>query len=1090
MSALSTLDELLAQAGRGDPHALTPDQLRARLSTGLLWWQAVREAVTEAPRRLVDWERGTDRRVAGEVGDRDFLEATRVTAAVGLVLAAASGEHAKSEGVEAIIASTRRWQERGLLVETRGAHRWRANDGLRLVDALPEGPGRSLAHIAVALMSGIARPRAFRHRIGVLFDTGERRGATGSLKLAVVPGGPPGLFPDPRTMTFLRVDGDFTASLQAAWDFVSHGRKKLPCVLWEIDPGDCRLGPINGPSLGAAFAVALTGALSRVDAGFLKGWRGRSAVTGAVTARGEVGGVHGLEAKFEAARDAKWEVVAPEENQENAPSTTGLHVHWVSTVDQARARTRSWRPGRLAVVAVVVALVVTSGVVLWQRSVFRQQQDESLKQRAVSELLREASAMRDSRPQQALRLVLSANGLEDSGRVRAALLAALTNRREPETLFTGFGEVRSTQFTKDGYVLLAGDRGAVIWQVASPTSATEVAFLPGEDDDQAVRDVTMNTDGTVALLDRVRGPLEIWDVRDKKTPRLTGKMTGLPCDPVARSLSQTGHRLLTGCANGTITLWDLSSGSNPIKIADLLPKPPSLTDVALNPDGNSAFVTTADGLLTWQEGPDGVGMRRRDPDPSPQSEPETSARVIAVGRFVSASGSAEGGVILRVSGEKSQESLRLSFTDQDEITSVATNDTLVLSGVETGEAILWAATEPGVYDYRPKLLLHGHDDAVTAVALSWDGTAALTASRDGSAKLWDIRRPSPFSLAGASPLDAPVDQVVASQANSLALVITERGEASLWDLTDTTHPKRRSGVKSHRAAVRSAAMDPGRAQVATGADDGTVQLTDISTADDLRKLSEFEVSGAAVRALAFHPAGTSVAAGSDDGSVVLGDVGKPTPVPLPRREKDAVRALTFNQSGDLLAIGGASGRVELWRVDPPQLVGKIPKARAGVRALAFDPRGGSLLVTIDSGTSVAQWDVTAPERPAERPSLQFRAGKMRTVAYSRDGTMVIGASTDGTAVVWSVLDPGTPHQMAELTGHTGPVLAAAPVVGGDAVLTGSFDKSVVAWDISDLITINRDPRARACQEARGALPEDQWRRHEQLKHFPHVNACR
>ncbi|USX55021.1 S16 family serine protease [Lentzea sp. HUAS12] len=1090
MNALSTLDELLAQAGRGDPQAPTPDQLRAELSTGMLWWQAVREAVTEAPQRLADWERGTDRRVAGEVGDRDFLEATRVTAAVGLVLAAAHGECARSEGVEAIIAAAGRWQERGLLVRTGGSHSWRASDGLELVDALPEGPGRSLAHIAVALMSGVAKPRAFRHRIGILFDTGERRGATGSLKLAVVPGGPPGLFPDPRTMTFLRVDHDFTTSLEAAWTFTSQGHRKPPCVLWTIDPGERRLVPINGPSLGAAFAVALTGVLTRVDAGFLKGWRGRSAVTGAVTARGDVLEVHGLEAKFEAARDAKWEVVAPEGNRENAPPTTGIAVHWVSTVDQARARTRSWRPGRLAVVAVVIALVVTAGVAVWQRSTFREQQDESLKQRAVSELLREAVAMRDSQPQQALRLVLAANGLEESGRVRAALLAALTHRREPETLLTGFGEVRSTQFTKDGYVLIAGDGGAVIWQVVSPTSAVEVVSLRGEGDDQAVRAVAMNTDGTVAVLDRATGAPEIWDVRDKKAPRLTGKMEGLPCSPVSRSLSQTGHRLLTGCADGTITLWELSSANGPREIGDLLPKPGTVTSVALSPNGRSAYVVTNVGVQQWSEGQPGTGMQRQDPDPEQETRPgsRTSPQVIAVGQYISATGSAEGGVTLRVSGEKRRNSVNLTFTDQNAITAVATNDSLVLSGVETGESILWAEGKNG--DYRPKLLLHGHDDAVTSVGLSWDGTTALTASRDGSAKLWDIRRPGLFELEGTSPLEAAVDQVVASAANSLAVAITDRGEATLWDLTDITQPKRRSGVKSHRAPVRSAAMDPGRAQVATGADDGVVQLTDISTADDLRKLSEFKVGSAAVRALAFHPEGTSVAAGGDDGAVALADVGKPTPVPLERNEKDAVRALAFDSGGDLLAIGGAAGRVELWHVNPPRFAGEIPKARAGVRSLAFDPRGGSLLVTLDSGTSVAQWDVTTPERPVERPSLVYRAGKMRTISYSGDGTMVVGASTDGSAVVWSVLDPGAPHRMAELTGHTGPVLAAAPIVGGDSVLTGSFDKSVISWDISEMVTINRDPRAKACQEAQGSLREDQWTRHEQLEHFPYADVCR
>ncbi|MGW4210683.1 S16 family serine protease [Lentzea sp. NPDC004789] len=1087
MSALSTLDDLLAQAGRGELQAPTPDQLRARLSTGLLWWEAVSAAVIEAPDRLGDWERGTDLRVAGEVADREFHDATRVLAAVGLALAAVNGEHVRSEGVEAITAAARRWHDRGLLIDgTGGAHRWRRNDSLDLVDALPEGAGRSLAHIAVALMSGVVKPRSYQYAVGVLFDTGERKGATGSLKLAVVPGGPPGLFPDPRTMTFLRVDPDFTASLKAAWDYATQRRKNPPCVLWTIDPGERRLGPINGPSLGAAFAVALTSVLTRVSAGFLKGWRGECAVTGAVTAQGEVGGVRGLEGKFEAARKAGWQVVAPEANRENAPNTAGLEVHWVGSVVQARARTRSWRPWRLAGLVLMIALITTIGLVVRQRSTFAEQQDESLRQRAVSELLREAGTVRYAQREQALRLVLAANGLEDSTRVRAALVATLTEPREPETLFSDFGVVRTTAFSQDGHMLIAGTGGAAMWQVVNPATAVEVGALPAEGQNQEVPAAAMNTAGTVAVLGRA--PMEVWDVNDKKAPKLIAKPAN-DCGGgvVSLSLSQSGHRLLSGCRDGTVTLWDLSSPASPRRMQDLLPKPADLNDVGLSANADHAEVATSKGVFRWEKEDLGEGMRplRQSQDP----ELESTALVVAVGQSQSVTGYAVGGARLQLTSRPYKDAHNLSFTDQKAVTAVATGGTAVLTGIETGEVILWDESSSGAH--RPKLLLYGHTDVVTSVGLSSDGTTAVTGSRDGSAKLWDLRRAGSFDADGTSTLDASVDQVVTSPASSLGVVITDRGEASVWDLNDSTHPRRRAGVKSHRAPVRSAAMDPGRAQLATGSDDGVVQLSDISTADDPRKLSAFQASTAAVRALAFHPGGARVAAGGDDGAVVLADVGAPTPVPLPRKEKDAVRAVAFDEKGELLAVGDAAGRVELWKVGDglPRPVSELPKRRGGVRSVAFDPRGGSLLVALDTGSSVLQWDVTAPEHPVERPSLQFRAGKMRAVTYSRDGTMVIGADTDSTAVVWSVLDPGTPYRMAELTGHTGPVVGAAAIVGGDTVLTGSVDKTVIAWDIADLVTINHNPRDRACQEAQGTLREEEWQRHDQLRHFAYKNVC-
>lgn len=1085
MTDLSTLDELLARVEHGDPLAPTPDQLRSRLSTGLLWWQAVSDAVTEAPDRLTSWERGTDRLLAAAVGDRELRAATRIIAAVGVVLAAARDDLPRSAGVEAITAAARRWEEHGLLAEESGGpHRWQDTTGaLALVDALPEGPARSLAHIAVGLMSGATQAPAYQHEVRILFDTGERKGATGALKVAIVPGGPPGLFPDPRSMTFLHVDEDFTSSLNAAWTYATRHRQRPPCVLWSIDAGSRPLVSITGPSLGTAFAVALVTALRRVTVfDPVWRWREKCAVTGAVSPSGAVGSVYGLEGKFEAARAAGWNVVAPRSNRDisGTPLVAGVDVQWVSNVRQARRRTRRWRPNRLITMVAVVALV--GAVVFGISQVVGREEDREIAQRqqAVSQLLKETSTRRSAQQVQALRYALAALALENSDRVQGSTVAALTARRDPVTLFTGRGEVTATAFTQGGHALIAGAMGATTWDVRSLSSVQEVGDLKTGPLTSAATIAAVSADGSVAVVERSEAMAELWDLGDKTNPRRIAELPA--CELVSAAIDSNGQRMLTGCADGTVTLWDLGSREAPASLGDLQPKPGDVRAVALTRDG--AAVATSQGVLFWTV--DNSGGRLRPAGRGVNDGNEGDARVLAVGEPGVVAGYTDGTRLLSVTPRPAN----LTFEGESAVTAVAAGagTRLILTGDQRGQAVLWA---PGRGGYRPTMLLNGHTDAITSVGLSEDGSMALTGSRDGSVRLWDVHSGGPYELSGTAPLGSPVNQVVASPKNSVSVVINDAGEASLWDLADPSRPNRLNGIKSHRGSVRSAAFDPEHStQLATGSDDGEVVLTDITAPENPRELVSMTTSGP-VKALAFNASGTKIAAGTDDGGVVVADVGgahKLAPVEVPRGDKHPVRAVVFGRAPDVLAVGDASGQVELWQ--GTTRVGRIGSdGYGGVRALAFDPRGKTLLVASDLSNVVRQWDISSLGTPKELPVLPASAGKVRAIAYSGDGRLVVGADTEGAAVVWSVMDPGTPHRLVELTGHTGAVLAVAIAAGGTTVVSGSLDKTIITWDVSELVTIIDNVRDRACREAQRPMTDEEWRSHDYLRQLPYSDNC-
>ncbi|MFJ5986688.1 hypothetical protein [Lentzea sp. NPDC092896] len=1095
MSHLSTLDDLLAAIEEGDASALTTGQLRARLISRRLWWHAVSDAVTAAPHRLVDWERGADPLVAGVLDDHDLL-ATRNIAAVGVLLAAARGDLPRSAGVEAITAAARRWGETGLLVEdTGGPHGWRDDTGaLALVDPLHDGPARSLAHIAAGLASGTVSPPVYQHEVRVLFDTGERRGTTGSLKVAVLPGGPPGLFPDPRSMTFLEVDEQFTASLGAAWTCATRKRKRPPCVLWSVDVSDRRLVLIKGPSLGAAFAVALRTALHRLRRldPFLWRWREKCAVTGAVSPSGEIGSVDGLEGKLEAAGVALWNVVAPHANRDvsGTPLVAGVDVRWVRNVRQAHCRTRRLRWKWPVAALGAVLLVFASLVIYTQMSGRDEDRAAAQRQEAVATLLNEVAKQSGTQRTRALRYSLAALALEDSDRVKAAMTAALTTRREPVILFTGRGEITATAFAGTGHALIAGVMGATTWEMPTLSAVQEIGELKVDTGSPAgVSVAAVNADGTLAVVARAGAGARLWNLSDKAVPALVGGLG--ECELVSASFD-TRRLLLTGCADGTVTLWETVVGAPPKALGDLRPGPGDLRSVALYKGGFA--VATPGGVRFWS-----FDESSEQPRFTPVRDLEAArgdALVLTAGAAGLVAGHTDGARVWAAgSGNLGVPTLagkpaRLSFADGAAITAVATGggeNPVILTGDARGQAVLWVRGRGG---YRPAMLLDGHTDAITSVGLSLDGAKALTGSRDGTVRLWDVHNDGPYELDGSAPLGAQVEKVVTSPKNSVGLAITGTGEAVLWDLADPSQPNRLTGIKSHRGSVRAAAFDPAHGtRLASGSEDGEVVLSDISAPTAPTELARMPTSGP-VAALAFDPSGSKIAAGTGDGTVVVAEVGarKPTWAELPRDEKHPVRALAYGRDADLLAVGDATGQVELWQGSTR--VGRIdPGEHGGVRALAFNPRGRTLLVASETSNAVRQYEVSESGEAAERTALPAGTGKVRSIAYSFDGRLAVGADTRGTALVWSLLDPGAPHLLAELTGHTGAVLSVATSGGGATVVSGSADETVNVWDISELLTINDNPRDRACREAQRAMTAEEWRSDERLRHFDPIDNC-
>ncbi|MGB7875218.1 MAG: WD40 repeat domain-containing protein [Anaerolineales bacterium] len=261
-------------------------------------------------------------------------------------------------------------------------------------------------------------------------------------------------------------------------------------------------------------------------------------------------------------------------------------------------------------------------------------------------------------------------------------------------------------------------------------------------------------------------------------------------------------------------------------------------------------------------------------------------------------------------------------------------------------------------------------------------------------------------------------------------------------------------LPGHEELVNALAFSSDGRWLATGSQDGTVRLWDVSKLPqsvDPQILSEHESE---VIALAFSPDGRWLATGGADGTARLWDLQSATPVDHPvvlSGHKGSIFTLAFSPDRHWLATGGADGTARLWNLDitnPDQDPLVFASQDGWVQILAFSP-DGRLLATGGPQT-VWLWHLDDPD-PASSPTILSGHDRLvRTLGFSPDGRWLASGSEDATARLWDLNSPDPVENSYELSGHSDWVNALAFSPDGRWLATGSGDNTARLWDMSTL----------------------------------------
>ena len=241
------------------------------------------------------------------------------------------------------------------------------------------------------------------------------------------------------------------------------------------------------------------------------------------------------------------------------------------------------------------------------------------------------------------------------------------------------------------------------------------------------------------------------------------------------------------------------------------------------------------------------------------------------------------------------------------------------------------------------IALLGHDDAVLRASFSPDGRSILSASKDGTARLWD-------------PYGEPV-------------------------------PK---ALKQYSNDVTAVAVDPTGSHIAIGRESGGVDVLSPSGRVTSTPISVQRPM------VSVGWAGETLMAATDVGRVrIWKDFGQGTMSELQHLPR--IRSAAISQNGKLVATAGSEGIVRLWRLRDNTY--RPLEHDVDVRSVAFDASGR--LLAAASGTQVYLWRTSDGEL-LDKLDPGNEAGVLTGVAFGDGGRLLATSDQNGIARIWSV----------------------------------------------------------------------------------------
>lgn len=516
--------------------------------------------------------------------------------------------------------------------------------------------------------------------------------------------------------------------------------------------------------------------------------------------------------------------------------------------------------------------------------------------------------------------------------------------------------------------------------------------------------------------------ISIWTIGGGDKRREIKQLVGHDATVTDLAFSADGMRLLSGSQDGTLLLWDVTRG----EIISHSNSGSWIQSIAWSRDESTALIGNRvsgwNSLSLWSL-PENRELHLFDTQKKRTEQVEFAL---------------SGAEVYSHAGESIQVRDRTSDVTRtfgERIKSAAFSP--LTQRVWTADA----AGVLGLWDARTGSLIESFapgQATIRHVAVSDDGTLAVSASHDGEVHVWRLPGlPTPDHQVDSVGLRGPVTFFSISTATA-GLITNAGNEVEWWDIANR---QQRHNYAVH-AHVTAAEFSRDGSQFVYGTDgkngQAIVGLRDVLN-QLLRDTQQFVGHEQAVTGVALMSTNRHVVSGSLDGTVRVWDA-KTGTVAKQLKLTTAVTSIALAPDNEQILMGGLDGLVRRWQWQSQDTADEWAGHKQAVTQVRYS-LDGRRAVSGSYDQTVRVWDAQAGTL---LKTLSGHKGTVNSVALSRNGLAVLSGGDDGTVRLW---DATSGEVSRQFDGHVGAVRAVSFSATGYEAISGGDDRMLRVWDL-------------------------------------------
>lgn len=223
-----------------------------------------------------------------------------------------------------------------------------------------------------------------------------------------------------------------------------------------------------------------------------------------------------------------------------------------------------------------------------------------------------------------------------------------------------------------------------------------------------------------------------------------------------------------------------------------------------------------------------------------------------------------------------------------------------------GGVTFWPITPEGFgQPHRTGSVGQCHD-----IAISRDGRFMATASFDKSVTIWDIAAKKEVARA---VMPTPMRSVAFSSSGQLLAAGSAENSFTLWDLESGSGRTYTIPKVDKKSDVSGIAFSPDGRRLATAHMDSSITLWDVASQ---RAVKNFFVSQSSSWSVRFSPDGAIFATATQGGNIHLWNSENGNKLGILQGQPSQPQSLAFSADGSLLFSAGEKGEIAVWGKDP------------------------------------------------------------------------------------------------------------------------------------------------------------------------------